>query len=142
MTLHWADLALMLAMVIAGSAVSYFLAFRRFRQTALERQRELEHRVSTLTEVIRSLEVRWMEPAAASESAAERATGSPAGKAGAEAAVQEEAIAPEIQAAIAAAAVATLGPKAQVRSAKLVPSPWSQQGRVLVHASHNLRPRG
>jgi hypothetical protein len=54
------------------------------------------------------------------------------------------AIEPEIQAAIAAAAIAAAGPNARVRLATLVKSrdkasPWSQQGRVLVQSSHNLR---
>ena len=48
-------------------------------------------------------------------------------------------IAPEIQAALAAAAVATLGPNAVVHSVKAATSPWTQQGRVLVQGGHNLR---
>jgi hypothetical protein len=50
-------------------------------------------------------------------------------------------IAPEIQAAIAAAAVAVLGPNAVLQSVKPVLSPWSQQGRVMVQGGHNLRVR-
>ena len=53
-------------------------------------------------------------------------------------------IAPEIQAAIAAAAIAAAGPAARVRWVRgLKPradgSAWSQQGRVLVQTSHNVR---
>jgi hypothetical protein len=60
---------------------------------------------------------------------------------------EDEEIAPEIQAAIAAAAMATLGNHARVRAARRVPSrdvvsPWTQQGRVIVQSSHNLRTRG
>lgn len=55
---------------------------------------------------------------------------------------EEEKIAPEIRVAIAAAAIAVLGRNARVRSAKAVRdhvSPWTQQGRAIVQASHNLR---
>ena len=53
-------------------------------------------------------------------------------------------IAPEIQAAIAAAAVAAAGNKARVQSMRLVKaeaerSAWSQQGRMQVQTSHNVR---
>jgi hypothetical protein len=56
--------------------------------------------------------------------------------------------APEIVVMIAAAVTAFLGKKVRVRSAKMLQSPyevvnpWSQQGRVFVQASHNLRSRG
>ena len=55
---------------------------------------------------------------------------------------ESEYVAPEIQAVIAAATVAALGQDAQIRSVKPAASPWSQQGRVLVQGSHNLRVRG
>jgi len=59
-------------------------------------------------------------------------------------AVAEQEVAPEIQVAIAAAAVALLGKSARIRAARRVPSqdvvsPWTQQGRVIVQSSHNLR---
>ena len=52
-----------------------------------------------------------------------------------------------IQAAIAAAAIAALGNHARVWSARTIPSsdvvsPWTQQGRVIVQSSHNLRTQG
>ena len=63
----------------------------------------------------------------------------------AEAEGESESIPLEIQAVIAAAAVATLGESAAVRSVRsLSPhgvSPWSQQGRAMVQGSHNLRVR-
>lgn len=60
---------------------------------------------------------------------------------------ESEEVAPEIQAAIAAATIAIFGNHARVRAARRVPSqdvvsPWTQQGRVIVQASHNLRTRG
>ena len=53
---------------------------------------------------------------------------------------------PEIQAAIAAAAIALLGRNARIHDARVATprntvSPWTQQGRVLVQASHNFRTR-
>lgn len=58
-------------------------------------------------------------------------------------------VTPEIIAVIAAAVTAALGKKVRIRSAKLlqplpdfVTSPWAQQGRVFVQASHNLHLRG
>jgi Tfp pilus assembly protein FimV len=54
----------------------------------------------------------------------------------------EEGISPAILAVIAAAVAHFVGTSARVRSARLVhpmgASPWAQQGRVFVQASHNL----
>jgi hypothetical protein len=49
---------------------------------------------------------------------------------------------------IAAAVTAFLGKKVRIRSAKMLQSPyevvnpWSQQGRMLIHASHHPLIRG
>jgi methylmalonyl-CoA carboxyltransferase large subunit len=57
-------------------------------------------------------------------------------------------VTPEVLVMIAAAVTSFLGKKVRVRSAKMLQSPyevvnpWSQQGRVFVQASHNLRSRG
>jgi hypothetical protein len=58
----------------------------------------------------------------------------------------KDSIPAEIQAVITAAAVTLFGHKVRVGSARLLSSkagvsPWSQQGRVIVQTSHNLRPR-
>jgi hypothetical protein len=54
----------------------------------------------------------------------------------------KEEIAPETLAVIAAAVTAFLGKKVRIHQARLVNpevvSPWAQQGRVYVQASHNL----
>jgi hypothetical protein len=57
---------------------------------------------------------------------------------------EREEIAPGILAAITAASAAVLGRHAHIRSVRALPphqvvSPWSQQGRVFVQGSHNLR---
>jgi methylmalonyl-CoA carboxyltransferase large subunit len=57
----------------------------------------------------------------------------------------KEEISAELLIVIAAAVTAFLGKKVRIRSAKRLQSPyeivnpWSQQGRVSVQASHNLR---
>ena len=67
--------------------------------------------------------------------------------AGAKEAVHGE-VTPEMLVVIAAAVTAFLGKKVRIRSAKMlhppceVVNPWSQQGRVLIHASHHPRIRG
>lgn len=60
----------------------------------------------------------------------------------------EQEVTAEIMAVISAAAAEFLGKKIRILSAKLLQAPpesvsaWSQQGRVFVQASHNLRSRG
>jgi methylmalonyl-CoA carboxyltransferase large subunit len=57
-------------------------------------------------------------------------------------------VSPEILVMIAAAVTAFLGKKVRIRSAKMLQSPyevvnpWSQQGRMLIHASHHPLIRG
>ena len=57
-------------------------------------------------------------------------------------AVASDEVGPEILAVIAAAVAHFMGKSARIRSARLVhatgTSPWAQQGRVFVQASHNL----
>ena len=61
---------------------------------------------------------------------------------------EDEQVTPETLVLIAAAVTAFLGKKVRIRSAKMLRSPypgvsaWSQQGRALVHASHNPRTGG
>jgi methylmalonyl-CoA carboxyltransferase large subunit len=61
---------------------------------------------------------------------------------------KEEEVTPEMLVVMAAAVTAFLGKRVRIRSAKMLQSPyeivnpWSQQGRVFVQASHNLRSRG
>ena len=147
MTLHWTDLAVIVAIVGSGAAAGYFLSMRTLRRTLLDRQRELERRVTMLAEAMRSMEIQLDEQGGRSESTAVEDT-APEVIPVATAADRREPgeIPAEMKVAIAAAAVAVLGPSAHVRSARAVRpedgvSPWSQQGRVSVQASHNLRVR-
>ena len=147
MTLHWTDLAVILAIVGSGAAAGYFLSMRTLRRTLLDRQRELERRVTMLAEAMRSMELQLGEQGPGSESTAANDAAPEIIPAAGPADRQEQGEIPaEMRVAIAAAAVAALGTNVRVLSARAVRpeevvSPWSQQGRVSVQASHNLRVR-
>ena len=143
MTLHWTDLILILALVAVGSAAGYMLMLRKLRQIVADRQLKIADQLAALDDAIRALETRLIEHhtipvvndaqlLAAAKNEQEEIRD----------AEETEYVAPEIRAVIAAAAVATLGQDAQIRSIKPAASPWSQQGRVMVQGSHNLRVRG
>jgi 3-oxoacyl-ACP reductase-like protein len=122
---------------------------RTFQREVAELRQETERQLKALTSAIKALETRVAELSAA---AAPVAAPVPAVKAeaAAKAAVpkKDEEIAPEMMIVIAAAVTAFLGKKVRIRSTKMLQSPyeivnpWSQQGRVFVQASHNLRSRG
>lgn len=147
MTLHWTDLAVILAIVGSGAAACYFLSMRTLRRTLLDRQRELERRVTMLAEAMRSMELQLDEQSRGSVStAADDAAREVIPAAGPADRRGQSEIPAEVRVAIAATAVAVLGTNARVLSARAVRpeevvSPWSQQGRVSVQASHNLRVR-
>jgi methylmalonyl-CoA carboxyltransferase 12S subunit len=146
-TLHWTDLALILAIVGSGSTVVYFLLMRTLRLTVLDRQRELENRIAMLAEVMRNVGPPLGEQGPSMESTTSHDAEPELIRAADPADRQERDEVPaEMKVVIAAAAVAALGPNARVVSARAVRpddavSPWSQQGRVSVQASHNLRVR-
>jgi hypothetical protein len=142
-TLHWTDLIFTLAIVAVGCAIGYMLSLRRLKQIVMERQFAMADQLGRLDEAIRALETRLTEHHALSGANESKPLGVATNE-------QQEAldgteagdIPPEIQVVIAAAAVGALGENARVRSVKPAASPWSQQGRVLVQGSHNLRVRG
>ncbi|HWG20912.1 MAG TPA: hypothetical protein VG225_10305 [Terracidiphilus sp.] len=149
MTAGWAELAGMAAMAAAGCACGCLILLRRFQRQALERQREMERQLSALGDVVRAVEASLLELHVAAEDAAEIAQEGAglewqgAGKKPVQ--EMETGMAPELQAAIAAAAVGFLGRNVQLRSARALPpgeaSRWSQQGRMIVQSSHNPRSR-
>ena len=115
-------------------------------QAVSERQRAADGQLSELAAAFKALEARVAElsqPAAVpvAEAAA------PASVAKEEVHKNEE-VTPEMLVVIAAAVTAFLGKKVRIRSAKMLrpafegANPWSLQGRVSVHASHQLRFRG
>ncbi|MGC1422053.1 MAG: hypothetical protein WA354_10405 [Terracidiphilus sp.] len=141
MTLHWTDLILILALVAITCVAGYVLLLRKLKQIVAERQLKIADQLGSLDDAIRALETRLAEHHALSKplELSDENTVQTSEFEETQAAEESEAIAPEIQAVIAASAVAALGPDAQVRSVKPVASPWSQQGRVLVQGSHNAR---
>jgi phosphate uptake regulator len=140
--MHWADLILILALVGAACAISYLLLVRRISQIVTARHLKIADQLASLDEAIRALETRLSEHHAASELIA--GAQSVAGRSpldDTQETEESEVVAPDIHAVIAASAVAALGQGVQIRSMKPATSSWSQQGRVLVQASHNARAR-
>ena len=138
MTLHAIDLGLIVLIAAAGWAACYLLLVRKLQQTLLERDLKIADHIGSLEAAVQALETRLAEQRAAgaaleaaSSATSEQEEAKPAG----------ESIAGEIKAVIAAAAAAVFGKKAAVTSIRSMPTPWSQQGRVLVQGSHNLRVR-
>jgi hypothetical protein len=149
----------MVVFVVAGVAAGYLLLLRKVRHLVSESQRDIERRLTALTEAITmhgtslaesvpstdTLDTKEIE--AQSVAVVQEKPAPSVEVRELPAAQEKEEIAPEIQVAIAAAAVALLGRNARVRSARKIPSrdvvsPWTQQGRVSVQSSHNLRTRG
>jgi hypothetical protein len=114
----------------------YALLKRRLRRSVARQQLEAERQLDALTTTVKALEARVAE-----------LTRLQAGRMRAGETAGAERVEPQILAVITAAATAFLGKNVRVRSARLAPAadddanPWSQQGRVMVHTSHNLRAR-
>lgn len=142
MTMHWIDLISILAFVGVGSAVSYLILIRRIRQIVVERHLQIADQLAVLDDAVRALETRLAEHRAASEliAAAQRMDDSSSLNDTRDE-EESETVSPDIQAVIAASAVAALGQDIRIRSMKPATSSWSQQGRVLVQGSHNARAR-
>lgn len=150
-----------LVAVICG--VTYLRLKRAFRQAAADLQRSGELQISALAATVKELERRVAGLSFEISQAAKTnpvsvpvaapvsvpvvpAAATPAVEIGS--ARREDEITPELLVVMAAAVTAFLGKKVRIRSAQMLQSPyeivnpWSQQGRVFVQASHNLRSRG
>jgi len=142
-SMHWTDMILILVFVGAGCTVCYLILLHQIRQTVSERHLQIADQLAALDQAIATLEIRLAEHrAAASELIAVKqsiASSNPQDEP--RDAEELQALAPDIQAVITAAAVATLGEDVRIRSMKPATSSWSQQGRVLVQGSHNARAR-
>ncbi len=120
-------------------------------QAVSERQQATERQLGELAGALKALQDRVAELSqspAAPPAVALVVEVEAAAAAAKEAALRETGeVTPEMLAVIAAAVTAFLGKKVRIRSAKMLQSPyevvnpWSQQGRVFVQASHNLRSR-
>ena len=151
MALNWADLAALVVLVAVGWVVSYTGMRRALRRAVAARQLDAESQLRALASAVETLQTRVAELSETREPQATVATGFDL-EAAAETTdevveLEDGEITAEIMAVIAAAATAFLGKKVRILSAKLLESPqevvnaWSQQGRVFVQASHNLRSR-
>jgi hypothetical protein len=143
------DFAAVTVLVVAGWAVGYAFLRRALRQTLAEPQPEMERRLGALAAAIESLQAKVAElskaqdiqPIIATEFDLEASTST----ADELPRLDDEDVTAEIMAVISAAATTFLGKRVRILSAKLLQSPdegvnaWSQQGRVFVQASHNLR---
>jgi len=156
MALNWADLAVMTVLVAAGFAMLSAGLRRTLRTAQTDRQLVLEHQLGELAAALKVLEVRVAElspiPEPLAAIAPEFTMTAAEVVPDPEPAILdetfdrvEEEITPEMMQVIAAAVTAFLGKKVRIISAKQLQSPrqgmspWSQQGRVFVQASHNLR---
>jgi hypothetical protein len=146
--LHWTDIALLLAVALAGCVVTYVVLQHLIRQSISNEQAEIHRKLLALAGTLHALEVRLAELRDSAAGFAPAKTEAAQAELAEEPGVEgdPEPIAPEILATITAATAAFLGQDAQIRSIKPLPaqqavSPWSQQGRVFVQASHNLRSR-
>jgi methylmalonyl-CoA carboxyltransferase large subunit len=142
------DFIVMTVLVGAGCGLSYVGLWTMLRLAGAERQRTTDLQLSALTGELKALEARVAElsKAPATDSVAEMKVEPVAAKPAAHR--ESEEITPEMLVVMAAAVTAFLGKKIRIRSAKVLQQPreaansWSQQGRMLVHASHNLRMKG
>jgi hypothetical protein len=140
-TMRWIDLILILAFVAMGSAVSYLILIRRIRQVVIERHLQIADQLAALDDAVRALETRLAEHHAASDLIAAVQGTDDSSLLNDPRDEESETISPDIQAVIAASAVAALGQDIHIRSMKPATSSWSKQGRVLVQGSHNARAR-
>jgi len=151
-TLNGIDVAVVVVVVSVGSVLTYVRVLGAFRRSVAQLRRETERQLNALTQALNALEAQVAERSPATQAGAASVAAPPA-KVEATPAVtttepsQAEEVSAEILVVIAAAVTAFLGKKVRIRSAKQLQSPyeivnpWSQQGRVIVQASHNLRSR-
>lgn len=145
MKLHGFDWAL--AMVIAGAGcAAVHVALRRTLRNAIAcQQLAAEQQLAALAATVRALQARVAELHRNALPAQDIETIAAAAEGAAVATLQPPA--PQTLAIITAAATAFLGSGARIRSARPLPagtgnvSSWSQQGRVIVQTSHDLRAR-
>jgi hypothetical protein len=143
MKVQWTSMAVATLLAGAGCAVACVYV-RQVLRRAAERRRTTDRQMRELAASVKALESRVAEfSRKQNASSVESITAAVEGAS--ETALQQPK--PEMLAVMTAAATAFLGKTARIRSTKLVPaaagnvSPWSQQGRVIVQTSHNLRTR-
>lgn len=132
---------LAMASVLAGAGCAVLAAALR---RAARRRRATEGQLAALAATVKTLQARVAELSRAASSGPVESIAAAAEGAGVTRLHEPR---PETLAVLTAAATAFLGKAAHLRSARLSAgsaesvSPWSQQGRVIVQTSHNLRSR-
>ena len=152
MALNLSNLLVAVVLVGVGCTITYAVMRRVVKRAVSELQLKTDQKLAEVTEALHVLEVRAESSTtvamAAATSAAPAKIDQAAAATAAVPAETHEAVTPEMLVVIAAAVTTFLGKKVRIRSAKMLQSPyeivnpWSQQGRVFVQASHNLRSRG
>jgi methylmalonyl-CoA carboxyltransferase large subunit len=123
---------------IAGQVDSLRHALEMQMDELRAKQTELAEQLKAVQHSVAALELKKPESPAAPAAKAEPPKRTPKTEAQPAA---KEALSEEIMLVIAAAVAAFVGKSARIRSARYVHegmSPWAQQGRVFVQASHNL----
>jgi len=138
--ISFAALLVVAVIVALACVITYVSAQAAFRRRASEVQQAEESRLQSLAKTIQDLESRLAELSKTPAPAPTQTQPVVPEK--------KEEVSPEMIIVLSAAVTAFLGKKVRIRSAKMLQSPyeivnpWSQQGRVIVQASHNLRPGG
>ena len=152
MAMNWMGWAALAVFLVAAWAASCAFMLRATRRTVAHQQLDAERKLTALALAVKAVQVKVAELSEAREPGAIIATefdleAAPSAR-DESPRLQEQEVTAEIMAVIVAAATAFLGKKVRILSAKLLESPqeavnaWSQQGRMFVQASHNLRSRG
>ena len=161
MGLEFANVGVIVALVVVGCLVTFASWRHLLKQASENARRQLDLRLDGLTGSVADLEARVAELTHLNEelTALVRSlrTAAPAAPEVAHpngsvtktvAPEPEEEIPTEILVVLAAAVTSFLGKPVRIRSAKMLQSPyeivnpWAQQGRVFVQASHALRTWG
>jgi hypothetical protein len=144
--LHWTDFAFLLAFILIGCAATFVIIRRSIRRSVSRAQAQIQTDLLALTSALQELEIRLAELRNVASASASEESDSEVPVQSSETQNAREPVDPHILAAITAAATTFLGRHVHILSLRSVPlqqsvSPWSQQGRVFVQASHNLRAR-
>ena len=142
------DLGIIAALIVLSCLIAYVSSQRTLKHASENARQQLELRLEGFTGAVAALEVRVAEltrTTAALSATAARATAARDAALTNGAVSQAGEIPTEILIVIGAAVTSFLGKKVRIRSAKMLQSPyeivnpWSQQGRVIVQASHSPR---
>lgn len=127
------------AAMVAGWFVTHLSYRRMVRRAAEELRAELQQQLRWVAELEKAA------PAGERPVTLQQSATPAVGSVPAPAESQDEEISPELMVVIAAAVTAFLGKKVRIHQARMVNpevvSPWAQQGRVVVQASHSLAGR-